>query len=229
MADFVSCIVAAGGSGSRMGKQINKLFLNVDGISIIARTLTVLEKSESVSEIIISAREEDIAQIAEYVSVYEITKVKKITKGGATRAESVLSASKEISDISDFVMIHDGARPFIDEEIIVSTLEKAKESGAAACGVKPKCTLKSINEKGIIVETVDREKTIEIQTPQIFSKELFEKMYSLDSGIIKSATDDCALAEKCGASIFVTDGSYKNIKITTPEDIKIAESFFRRD
>ncbi len=228
MGNFVSCIVAAGGSGTRMGASVNKLFLEVNDVPVIAHTLSVLETSEVVSEIIIAAREEEIIYISELVSVFGITKVKAIVKGGATRAESVLSASKEVSPACDLVMIHDGARPFVTDAILVETAKKAEKFGAAACGVKPKCTLKSINDKGFITDTVNRERTIEIQTPQVFKKELFDKMYSLDIEILKRATDDCILAEKCGAEIFVTEGSFKNIKITTPEDMEIAEIFLRR-
>jgi len=225
MNNFVSCIVAAGGSGSRMKANKNKLFLDINGMPVIAHTLTALNKSRYISEIIISSREEDAKLIEECVNKYCITKAKSIVKGGATRAESVFSAISEISDVCDYVMIHDGARPFVTDVIIAETIEKAKEYSAAACGVKPKCTLKTVNSNGVIIDTVDREKTIEIQTPQVFDKTLLKKMYSLGLETIKSATDDCVLAEKCGADIYVTEGSYKNIKITTPEDIEIAEIF----
>lgn len=225
MNDFVSCIVAAGGSGSRMGANKNKLLLEIDGVPVLCHTLMALQNSDSVAEIIISAREEDIVEIARLADKFSIQKLKTIVKGGKSRAESVLSAVKELSDECTIVMVHDGARPFVTNEIISSTINGAKKHGAAACGVKPKCTLKSV-ENGFISETVDREKTVEIQTPQVFSKELFMKMYS--ENIIADATDDCVLAERCGAKIFITDGSYKNIKITTPEDMEIAEIFIRR-
>lgn len=228
MSEFVSCIVAAGGSGTRMGAGVNKLFLEIDDVPVIAHTLSALEMSDAVTEIVIAAREEEIMYISELVSVFGITKVKTIVKGGATRAESVLSASKEVSADCDMVMIHDGARPFVTDAILSETVKSAEKFGAAACGVKPKCTLKSINDNDFITDTVDREKTIEIQTPQVFKKDLFDKMYALSTEILKSATDDCVLAEKCGAEIFVTEGSYKNIKITTPEDMEIAEIFLRR-
>lgn len=229
MSNFVSCIVAAGGSGTRMGIGTNKIFLEIDGTPVIAVTLTALEKSEVISEIIVSAKEEDIIEISEIAKVYNIKKMKTIVKGGNTRAESVLSASKEVSDCSDLVMIHDAARPFVTEKIIKETVEAAEKNAAAACGVKPKCTLKSVDDEGFIVETVDREKIIEIQTPQVFKKILFDKMYAFDSEVLKTATDDCVLAEKCGVKIFVTEGSYRNIKITTPEDMEIAKVFLGRD
>ncbi len=227
MSDFVSCIVAAGGSGSRMGAEKNKLLLELDGAPVIAYTLQKIEKNETVSEIIISAREEDIIEISNIAKEFGITKLKSIVKGGNTRAESVLSALGELSDECKFVMVHDGARPFVTSEILTETVNAAKKHGAAACGVKPKCTLKAIDE-GFVAGTHDREKTVEIQTPQVFSKELFKKMYSVEKEILEKSTDDCILAEKCGADIYVVEGSYKNIKITTPEDMEIAEIFLRR-
>ena len=224
----VVCIVAAGGSGTRMGASVNKLFLEIDETPVIVHTLLALEDTEIIDEIIISAKEEDIIFLAELVSVFKISKVKTIVKGGATRGESILSASRELPEDADFVVVHDGARPLVSEEIIEETVNAAQHFGAAACGVKPKCTLKAIDE-GFVSDTIDREKTVEIQTPQVFNKELFDEMYSLDLETIKSATDDCVLAEITGAKIFITEGSYKNIKITTPEDLKMAEIFLGRD
>jgi len=224
----VTCIVAAGGSGTRMGENINKLFLEIGEIPVIAHTLLALQKNNYIEDIIISAREEDIIYMRDIVNAFDISKVKTIVKGGQTRGESVLCASKEIDSGCDFVMVHDGARPCITDDVIERTVEAAVEFNAAACGVKPKCTLKSLTNDGVIEETVDREKTVEIQTPQVFSKELFKKMYSFDKETIKNATDDCILAEKSGTKIKVTEGSYKNIKVTTPEDLEIAEIFLRR-
>lgn len=220
----VTCIVAAGGSGTRMGTGINKLFLEISGIPVIVHTLNALQNCDEVDEIIISAKEEEIIKIKDLVSEFSVAKVKTIVKGGKTRGESVLSAAREVSDDAEIVMIHDGARPFVTEKILTETIESARKNGAAACGVKPKCTLKSV-DGGFITGTVDREKTVEIQTPQVFKKELFDKMYSQSIDVINSATDDCILAEKTGAKIAITEGSYKNIKITTPEDIEIAELF----
>lgn len=218
----VTCIVAAGGSGTRMGADVNKLFLKFADISVIVHTLKALQTCKEIDEIIISAKEDEIIKISEMVSGYSLTKVKTIVKGGKTRGESVLSAAREVSSDADFVMIHDGARPLVTDKILTETIKSAQKHGAAACGVKPKCTLKAI-DNGFIKDTVDREKTVEIQTPQVFKKELFDTMYSQSIDVINSATDDCVLAEKTGVKIAITEGSYKNIKITTPEDIEIAE------
>ena len=224
----VTCIVAAGGSGTRMGTNINKLFLKIDEKSVIVHTLKALQNCKEIDEIIISAKEDEIIEISELVSGYSVSKVKSIVKGGKVRGESVLSASREVSADTEIVMIHDGARPLVSDKILKETINSAICNGAAACGVKPKCTLKSVDD-GFIKDTIDREKTIEIQTPQVFKKELFDKMYSQSIDVINSATDDCVLAEKAGAKIAITEGSYKNIKITTPEDIEIAKLLLGRD
>ncbi len=224
----ITCIVAAGGSGTRMGAGVNKLFLKIADIPVIVHTLKALQNCKEIAEIIISAKEDEIIKISEMVSGYSLTKVKTIVKGGKTRGESVMSASREVSEDTEIVMIHDGARPLVSDKILKETIKSAKENGAAACGVKTKCTLKSVDD-GFITGTVDREKTVEIQTPQVFKKELFDAMYSQSIDVINSATDDCILAEMSGVKIAITEGSYKNIKITTPEDIEIAELLLGRD
>ncbi len=224
----VTCIVAAGGSGTRMGASVNKLFLKINEKPVIVHTLKALQSCKEIDEIIISAKEDEIVKIKELVSGYSVSKVKTIVKGGKTRGESVMSASREVSEDTEIVMIHDGARPLVCDKILKETIKSAEDFGAAACGVKPKCTLKSV-DSGFIKDTIDREKTVEIQTPQVFKKELFDAMYSQSIDVINSATDDCILAEMSGVKIAITEGSYKNIKITTPEDIEIAELLLGRD
>lgn len=219
---FVSCIVAAGGSSRRMGE--NKLFMEIGGIPVIARTLMALDESNFIDEIIVSAREEDMLAIGDLTKQFCINKVKAIVKGGAQRAESVKAAISEISADCDFVAVHDGARPLVDQETISDVVNNAFEFGSAACGVRPKATLKRENKDGFIAETIDRSVVYEIQTPQVFDKPLFLRAYEANEVTLKGATDDCALVERLGANIKITQGSYRNIKITTIEDIAIAES-----
>ncbi len=221
---FTTCIVAAGGSGTRMGREMNKLLLPLCDIPVIAHTLLKLQKSEYIDEIIISAREEDMLSIGDIASVFEISKLKAIVRGGKTRAESILSAICEISEDAELIAVHDGARPLILEETIKNTVLSAEEFGASACGVKPKCTLKRDDGNGFIGETVDRSTVYEIQTPQVFRKDLFLRAYDADSGVLEKATDDCSLVERLGVKIKICEGEYSNIKITTPEDILIAEA-----
>ena len=220
---FVSCIVAAGGSGSRMGAEKNKLFLTVRGIPVIAHTLMALEKSGYIDEIVLSAREEDMPELKRIIDQFGITKATSIVRGGAYRSASVKAAMAAVSEIADVVAVHDGARPLIEESAIGVAVESAAKSGAAAVGVRPKCTLKRADKDGFITETVDRSEMFEIQTPQVFTKEILERAYSAEESVLEKATDDCSLAERLGVRILVVEGSYRNIKVTTPEDIVIAE------
>ncbi len=221
---FVSCIVAAGGSGTRMGAEKNKLFLTIRGIPVIAHTLMTLERSGYIDEIVLSARETDMPELKRIIDRFGITKATAIVRGGAYRSASVKAALTAVSEIADVVAVHDGARPLIEESAIAAVVETAAKSGAAAVGVRPKCTLKRADRNGCISETIDRSEIFEIQTPQVFAKELLKRAYNAEESVLEKATDDCSLVEQLGERILVVEGSYRNIKVTTPEDIVIAES-----
>lgn len=221
---FVSCIVAAGGSGNRMGSADNKLFLELCGVPVLAHTLMVLDKSAYIDEIVIAAREVDIIRIKNIIETYSITKATAVVRGGAHRGASVKAALSAVAEKADLIAVHDGARPLLEETVISAVVEDAKKHGAAATGVRPKCTLKRADGEGFIKETVDRSEIFEIQTPQVFTKPLLFQAYNTDEETLSSATDDCSLVERLGETIKITEGSYRNIKITTPEDIPVAES-----
>lgn len=220
---FVSCIVAAGGASRRMGADVNKLFLPLVDIPVLAHTLLALENSDYIDEIIVSTREENIVLIRNICQDFRIAKLKSVVKGGAERSESVKAALSELSEECDLVAVHDGARPLIEEDVIERVVCASREFGSAACGVRPKCTLKREDENGFVAKTVDRSVLYEIQTPQVFAKELFLKAYEAEDDILRTVTDDCALIERLGEKIKITEGSYRNIKITTIEDIAIAK------
>lgn len=220
---FVSCIVAAGGESRRMGEHVNKLFSEIGGVPVIAHTLRALQNSSFIDEIIVAAKEADLLAVSDIAAEFEIHKLKAVVKGGAVRAESVKAAVAEISTECDMVAVHDAARPLVDETVIAETVSAAVTFGAAVCGVRPKSTLKREAANGFVAETVNRDEVFEIQTPQVFSKQLFFDAYDAESDILCTVTDDCALAERLGAKIKITEGSYRNIKITTPEDLLIAE------
>ncbi|MBE7027986.1 MAG: 2-C-methyl-D-erythritol 4-phosphate cytidylyltransferase [Ruminococcaceae bacterium] len=220
---YVSCILAAGGSGTRMGAEVNKIFLDVLGVPVIARTLSVLNNSDFIDEIIIVTKEHDLAGCHDIVREFNINKVKTITVGGSTRQESVRNGLFEVSGNADIVMVHDAARPLVTPYHLEEVIFTAKEYGAAALGVPEKNTLKQIDSDGFIVQTVDRSMVYAIHTPQVFAKELIEKMYKYADETSISATDDCMLAEVMGVKIKMIEDSYENIKITTPDDLVIAE------
>ena len=222
--DFVSCIVAAGGSGSRMGSADNKLFLEFCGMPVLAHTLLALDRCDDIDEIVIAAREMDIIRIQNIIESYGIKKATSIVRGGAHRSASVKAALSEVSELADLIAVHDGARPLVDESVISAVVKDAIKHGAAATGVRPKCTLKRADGDGFIKETIDRSEIFEIQTPQVFAKHLLFQAYNADEETLSLATDDCSLVEQLGEKIKITEGSYRNIKITTPEDSPVAES-----
>ena len=222
---FVSCIVAAAGKGSRMQADINKIFLEYNGIPVLAHTLLALEHAPCIDEIIIVTSECDILGCKDIAEEFEITKLKTITLGGAQRQDSVRNALGEVSESANIVLIHDAARPLLTDEVIKNVVEGVIDYGAAATGVPCKNTLKLADDEGIITDTPDRSHLFEIQTPQGFMKDLITKAhaYALENCI--NGTDDCYLVEQLGHRVKIVDGSYTNIKITTPEDLLLAELF----
>ena len=215
----VSCIIAAGGSGSRMGADINKIFLDLDEIPVLAHTLLAFENHPAVSEIILVSRECDIPGCKDIAEEFNISKLRTIVKGGATRQESVKNGLGEVSKDTKSVLIHDAARPLISPDAITEVIDAVFAYGGAAVGSPCKCTIKETDEDGFIVRTVDREFLYEVQTPQGFTPDLLYKMYEQEI----SATDDCYLAEQLGYKVKMITGSSDNIKITTYDDLLLAE------
>lgn len=221
----IGAVIVAGGKGTRMGYEKNKVLMPVLGKEIILYTLKAFSENSRIDEICLVTGEEDVTVCRELVLAHGLFKVKKIIVGGATRQESVYNGLLNID--CDFVCIHDGARALISDELISATLDDAVKYGASAPGVKCKDTLKTVSDDGFIAGTVDREKTVLIQTPQIFKKDEILKFHedAKKDGI--EVTDDCALAEYYGRKIKITDGSYENIKLTTPEDVLTAERIIK--
>lgn len=210
----ISAIIAAAGSASRFGSQ--KLLEDLNGKSVIERTVEAFEKSELITEIIICTSENIFDEINSISKQYN--KVKSVILGGKTRQESVLKGLLEATD-ADFVAIHDGARPLVDLKTIENTIKAAIEHSNAACAVSVKDTIKKIKNNKI-VSTPNREELVQIQTPQVFNyKKILEAHQKFKD---ESFTDDTLLIEKMGGDVFIVKGCYKNLKITTSEDIEIA-------
>lgn len=216
----VSAIIVAAGSSSRMGGA-SKQLLSIGGIPVLARTLLAFENARSIKDIVIVARESDILGFQMLAEKYLITKVTDIVEGGSCREESVKNGILRLSDETECVLIHDGARPFVTEEIIESVADAAKEYGAVTCAVAVKDTLK-VAEDGVVSKTLDRNTVFSVQTPQGFNFAQFKKSI-LSKPDLSLFTDDCSVAEADGIKVHIVEGSYNNIKITTKEDIYIAE------
>lgn len=220
----MSAVIAAGGKGTRMGAETNKVFLKLDGKEIIAHTIEVFEKNPLVKNIIIVAGENETEKCGEIVKKYGYKKVTDIVEGGLTRRDSVANGLKCVK--TDFTAVHDAARAFVTDKIICDTAEAAERYGAAAPGVLCKDTVKISDEEGFVESTPDRNKLYMIQTPQIFKTELLKTAHSYPSE--NEATDDCMLVENIGHKVKISKGSYENIKLTTPEDLLTGEMILKR-
>lgn len=223
---FVSAVIVSAGNSTRMG-GVNKQFLEIHDIPVLVHTLSVFNRAECIDEIVVVTRESDINDVKTLIIDYGIKKATKVVKGGETRQISVLNGVVATAQNTDIVAIHDGARPLVTEKIINDTLEQAVIFGAAATGVKVKDTVKQVNDNNDIISTPDRAYLRFIQTPQIFDKSLYLDAVNIVENS-KDFTDDCMLIEAYGKTVKYVDGDYENIKITTPEDVELAESYLKR-
>lgn len=221
-----SAVVAAAGSSRRMGGG-NKLLLPLDGIPVLVRTLRALEEATLVREIVVASREEDLLVIGDLCKTYGISKPVKIVCGGETRAASVLAATMECREDAAFIAVHDGARPLATPELIDNVIRLAFRTNAAAPAVAVKDTIKVVEENKVVT-TPDRDTLRCIQTPQVFDAALLRAALQAAVAGNIPITDDCSAVERLGKEIYLTEGSYENIKITTPEDMALATAILER-
>ena len=221
---MISAIILAGGKGKRMGSAISKQFIDIKGKPIIYYTLKKFSENKKIDNIIVVLPEDEVKYFKENIlKKYEL-RINKIVIGGKERQDSVYNALKSLKNSStDIVLIHDGARPFISERIINEGIKFAEIYGAAAPGVMPKDTIKVKNEKNFSIDTPNRANLVSIQTPQVFK---FDEILECHKKIRyngEMVTDDTMVVEKYGYSVYLYDGEYTNIKVTTPEDLILAE------
>jgi len=224
-----SAIIACAGIGRRMSFGKNKLFVKLAGKEAISYVLEVLQKSKFISEVIIVAGGVSAGRFRSLVRRYKFTKVKKIVKGGAYRAESVFNGFKALAPGTDIVLIHDGARPFINESLIKKVLYAAARYGAAIAAVPVKPTIKVSDPKGKFVRyTPDRRYLWEAQTPQAFKANLLRQVYKKTGARFRYFTDEASLLEDSGIKVALIRSGYNNIKITTDEDLITAGAICSR-
>ncbi|ABK60992.1 MULTISPECIES: 2-C-methyl-D-erythritol 4-phosphate cytidylyltransferase [Clostridium] len=217
-------IVVAAGKGTRMNTDINKQFINLKGNPILYYTLKKFQDNTSIDNIVLVLSKDEIGYCVENVlKKYHLDKVTHIVEGGKTRQESVISGLNAVKD-SEIVLIHDGARPFIEDRIIEDGIKYAKLYGASACGVKVKDTIKVIAEDGFSKDTLKREELFSVQTPQCFKYDLILNCHKKALKDNIEVTDDTSVVESYGHRVYLYEGSYNNIKITTPEDLPMGES-----
>ena len=218
-------IIVAGGSGSRMKSDLPKQFLNLAGKPILMRTIEAFHTYSTDIRIILVLPERHFQFWGELKAEYDFTIPHEIVAGGQTRTESVRNGLSVISD-EDIVAIHDGVRPLISPEVIGKAFNVAmKESNAIVC-VSLKDSIRKINKEGRS-ESVDRKYFRQVQTPQVFRGQLIKEAYQTTGSADQEFTDDASVFEYYGRDIHLIEGDFSNIKITTPEDIIIAESIWK--
>ena len=225
---YVSVIIAAAGMSNRMGSKINKQFIAIGGKPILAHTIEKFEKCRYIDEIILVAKEEEIEYCRkEIVKKYKFNKVANIIRGGKERQDSIYNGILALNEKSNIVLTHDGARPFVKIENIEDGIKGTIEHGACVIGVPVKDTIKVVGENKTIDNTPQRSLLWAAQTPQCFFKDVLVKGYenAIASGFV--GTDDSSIVERIGHDVKMIMGSYENIKITTPEDIILAESLIK--
>lgn len=223
MEDKVGVIIVAAGNGSRMGDPMNKLFLEVDGKPILAHTLSRFYDMDLADEIVVALNPNDYEYFeGKVIGPYGFENI-KVVEGGADRQESAYNALKALSPDTDYVLIHDGARPFTSEAIINDCLIKTKEFGAAAAALPAGDTIKVSADGHLIDHTPQRSTLYEAQTPQGFKYDLICEANHRREKENFPATDDASIAEHAGYPVALSRGEKSNIKITTPDDLLYAE------
>jgi 2-C-methyl-D-erythritol 4-phosphate cytidylyltransferase len=215
-------IIPAAGSGRRFGGI--KQFEILGEKPLLLHTLQVFEMSGLIGHVILVVRTDDLEKTGKLIAQAGLKKV-RVVAGGDERQDSVRKGFAETAG-ADFILVHDGVRPFVTEELISKTLEGAKENGACIVGMPSKETLKKVSN-GFISETVDRSSIWTIQTPQVFRRDLFQKALEKAEADGFLGTDEAMLVERLGVKIRIIEGNAGNIKVTTPEDLKIAEALLK--
>ena len=217
----VTAIILAAGNSVRFGTNTNKNFEIINGKSVLSYSLNAFNQNPYIDNIVIATKENEKEIVKDIVNKESYTKNIQIVTGGNTRKESVYNCIKNLD--SNIVIIHDGARPLIKQEYINKCIESMNEFNGVTIGVKSKDTIKIADENNLVINTTKRDNTWLIQTPQCFNKEILLEMHKKYKN--DDTTDDCALLEKNNYKIKIIEGDYKNIKITTLEDIKIVNEF----
>lgn len=230
--DYVTVLIAAAGMSNRMGCTVNKQFINLGNKPVLVHTMEKFQKSNLIDEIVIIAREDEVEYCKKnIVEKYNFNKVTKVIKGGKERQDSIYNGLMSMNTKTDIIVSHDGARPFVTEKMIRDSIDEAKKVGAAVVGVPVTDTIKMLKDQdgSMIDYTPKRSLLWSAQTPQVFRKEILIEAYekALNDDVL--GTDDSYLVERIGHKVSMVEGSYSNIKLTTPEDIILAESLIDKE
>lgn len=222
-------IVPAAGIGRRFDASRRKTFVDLNNVPLLIHTLRRLHLEDAVTEIIPVLREQDVESAFRMIQNYQLPKIKRIVHGGPERQDSIRNALKFLRDErtgaleGSLILIHDGVRPIIPQGTIESLVLSLQNADGAVPGIRPKDTLKKVGEGDMVISTLDRDEIRAIQTPQLFPYGVIQRAYERAFRDHFYATDDAALVERMGGTVKVIEGSTSNIKITTPDDLELAE------
>ena len=224
-----TAVIVAAGKGKRMGTEISKQFLPLCGKEILAHTVEKFEKAACIRDIILVTGGDALQDVRQMVQEYGWKKIISVTEGGKERQDSVFLGLQQVPQDTEIVLIHDGVRPFVTEEILERSIAAAKETGGCVAGVPAKDTIKVCDAEGFAIATPDRSTLRQIQTPQTFRRNeiLAADEKAKADGFL--GTDDASVAEHSGFPVRVIMGSYSNIKITTKEDLLIGAAFLKEE
>jgi 2-C-methyl-D-erythritol 4-phosphate cytidylyltransferase len=226
---MISAIVLAGGAGKRMNSDVSKQYMELAGKPVLHHSIAAFDSHDEIGEIVVVIRkgEEELFE-SDIFSKQQFRKNIKIVRGGDERSDSVRNGLSVLDPKSEMVLVHDGARPFLDKNIIGNNISGCREHGACVTAVPSKDTVKIVNSSHEIVETPDRNTVFLAQTPQTFKLEIIrEALEKVDKEGI-SVTDDSMAVESLGVKVQVVEGSYENIKLTTPDDMVVGEAIARK-
>ncbi len=227
---MIHAVIPAAGRGKRLGGNVKKQFLTLCDLPIAVHTLTAFQNSPLIDEIICIASKEDLSLFESLVSDHSLTKVARILPGGERRQDSVWAGISYLgtqSDLNDLVVVHDGVRPLITSRLIEKVIEAAREEGGAVAALPVTDSLKKVSSDKMILKSLPRESIWAMQTPQVFRLGILMEAYRSAAREGLEATDEAMLVERLGLPIRCVEGSFENIKITTPPDLEIAEVLLR--
>lgn len=234
----IGAVIPAAGRGRRFRSRSGKLFEPVAGAPLLAQTLRALQQVEAIRWIVVVARERDHAAMRRLIKRYRLSRVSAIVPGGATRAESVCRGIDALPAAAEWILIHDGARPCVTPALVRTSIAHAKRSGAVVCGLPASLTVKAVDEAGTVRLTLDREQLWMIQTPQLFRRDWMKQALARVhpalsrkggvNGRLARFPDDAALLEWAGYPVRVIPGDPWNIKVTTKDDLVLAEAILKQ-
>jgi 2-C-methyl-D-erythritol 4-phosphate cytidylyltransferase len=211
-----------------MGNEGSKQFLPLLGVPAVIRTLRAFDSASAVWRVVVICRGEDLCEMRDYIGRYHIQKVTAVVPGGASRQKSVFAGLGALPPETEYLAVHDGARPLVTPEEINLCVGDAFKTGASALGTPLKDTVKRVDPAQCVLFTPDREGLWAVQTPQVFRADLYRRAAEKALADGKDYTDDCQLIEQIGIRVHLCRGRYENIKLTTPEDLAIAETILKK-